>query len=62
MKIFNKVCLFLLVCLLVSVLNFSGAAKRQTFVQDDWGRKLRTSPNVEPGKVDDQELTGNIAE
>ena len=62
MKIFSKVCLFLLVWLLVSILNFSGAAQRQKFVQDDWGWKLRTSPNVEAGKVDDQELTGNIAE
>lgn len=60
MKIFSKISVFFLAWLLVFVLNFSDA--RSTFVQNDWKWKLTVSTNVEPGKVDDQVLTGSIAE
>lgn len=62
MKIFSKVCLFLLVWLLISVLSFNYADARSKFVQNEWKWRLTTSPNVDSPKVDDQEIEGTISE
>lgn len=60
MKNWYRICLCLLISLLVPALTFGGYT-RQKFVQDDWKSKLTGSQTVDPAKLDNEVLTGEIA-